>query len=60
MIPDPFAWFWMLMIFASVLWYTVLLGWLGVRGGREIVHMARLLGSRPQTENRAPPGPANP
>lgn len=55
MISDPFAWFWMLMILASVLWYTVLLGWLGVRGGREIVRMVRLLGGRPHQD---PPSPA--
>lgn len=58
--PDPFAWFWMLMILASVLWYTVLLGLLGVRGGREIVRMARVLGSRPQPESGQPPRAAEP
>lgn len=50
MVADPFAWFWMLMILASVLWYSVLLGWLGVRGGREIVRMARVLASRPHED----------
>jgi len=60
MIRDPFAWFWMLMIVASVLWYTLLLGWLGLRGGQEIVRMARLLGSRPRREDSNPLGPAGP
>ncbi len=58
--PDPFAWFWMLMILASILWYTVLLGWLGVRGGREIVRMTRLLGARPREDAASPPPPSAP
>lgn len=60
MISDPFAWFWMLMILASILWYTVLLGWLGVRGGREIVRMARLLGGRPRQDAAPVPRPPEP
>jgi hypothetical protein len=49
---DPFMWFWLAMIGFSIAWYSFLLFWLGIRGGREIVRMARVLGARP-----APPTP---
>lgn len=40
---DPFAWFWTLTIFASIFWYAVLLFWLGIKGGYEIVQMTKAL-----------------
>ena len=43
---DPFAWFWSAMILLSIGWYTVLLFWVGIHGGYEIVRMTRAL-SRP-------------
>ena len=41
-----FIWFWTAMIFASILWYTVLLFYLGVKGGIEIGQMTRALTKR--------------
>jgi hypothetical protein len=40
-------WFWVTMIGLSIAWYGFLLFWLGIKGGREIVRMARGLGARP-------------
>ncbi len=42
-----FAYFWALMVFASILWYSFLLFWLGIKGGYEIVRMTRVLSQRP-------------
>jgi len=41
-----FAWFWTLMIFASVTWYALLLFYVGVKGGYEIMAMVRTLSER--------------
>lgn len=38
-----FKWFWTTIVFASIAWYTVLLFWLGIKGGYEIVRMIRVL-----------------
>ena len=43
-------WFWTLMVFASMGWYAVLLFYVGIKGGYEIVRMARSLSKRPQNE----------
>ena len=51
--PDnPFAWFWTTMIFASLAWYSILLFWLGIRGGREILRMIRVLSGSPRPEEQ--------
>lgn len=50
---DAFAWFWSAMIVLSIVWYTFLLFWLGIKGGFEIVRMTRAL-SRPVEQ---PPQP---
>jgi len=41
-------WFWAVMIFASIAWYAILLFTVGIKGGYEIVHMARSLSQRPE------------
>lgn len=46
---DPFAWFWSAMILLSIGWYTVLLFWVGIKGGYEIVRMTTAL-ARPAPE----------
>jgi len=43
---DFFAWFWTAMIFASIAWYAVLLFLVGIKGGFEIIQMARTLSER--------------
>ena len=43
-------WFWAVMIFASIAWYAILLFTVGIKGGYEIVHMARSLSQRPENE----------
>jgi len=40
------AWFWAIMIFASIAWYGFLLFYVGGKGGFEIVTLARTLGKR--------------
>jgi len=39
------------MIFASIAWYAILLFYVGIKGGYEIVRMARRLEERPQDES---------
>jgi hypothetical protein len=39
------------MIFASIAWYATLLFTVGIKGGYEIVHMARSLSRRPKDED---------
>jgi hypothetical protein len=43
-------WFWALMIFASIGWYAILLFYVGIKGGYELVRMARSLSQRPEDE----------
>ena len=43
---DFFIWFWTVMIFASIVWYAVLLFYLGIKGGIEIKRMTRALTKR--------------
>ena len=51
--------FWTLMIFASIIWYAVLLFYVGVKGGREIIRMTRDLEGRPPEDDcPADPGAA--
>ena len=52
---DPFVWFWTAMIFLSIAWYAVLLFYVGVRGGREILRMTRALSDRPEDDGVEPP-----
>ena len=49
---DLFAWFWTVMIFASIAWYGLLLFYVGIKGGYEIVAIARTLSSRPENDDR--------
>jgi hypothetical protein len=44
---DIFAWFWTVLIFASILWYGFLLFYVGIKGGREIRILTKTLGERP-------------
>ncbi|NQU23672.1 MAG: hypothetical protein HQ567_20515 [Candidatus Nealsonbacteria bacterium] len=48
--------FWTLMIFASIIWYAVLLFYVGAKGGREIIRMTQKLEQRLQEDD----GPAEP
>ena len=47
---DFFAWFWTAMVFASIAWYTVLLFYVGIKGGHEILQMARTLSERTEDD----------
>jgi len=42
--------FWAAMIFGSIAWYFFLLFYVGAKGGREIVRMAKDLRERPEKE----------
>ena len=44
------VWFWTVMIFASIAWYAALLFYVGIKGGYEIVQMARNLTERPEAD----------
>ncbi len=50
-----FIWFWGTMIFASIAWYGLLLFYVGIRGGYEIVHMTHNLARRPKEGTDEPP-----
>jgi hypothetical protein len=39
--------FWAVMIFTSIAWYAALLFYVGYKGGREIIRMAKDLRDRP-------------
>jgi hypothetical protein len=52
---DPFAWFWTAMIAISIGWYSFLLFWLGIGGGREIYRLIQVL-SEPMKEDDTNPG----
>jgi len=43
-------WFWTLMIFGSIAWYASLLFYVGIKGGFEIVQMAKNLSDRPEDQ----------
>lgn len=49
-----YAWFWAAMIFLSIAWYAVLLFYVGVRGGREIVEMTDSLSRRQEARESQP------
>jgi len=46
-----FAWFWMGLILASILWYAFLLFYVGIKGGSEIISLRRNLSQRPGSED---------
>jgi hypothetical protein len=48
-----FIWFWTAMMFASIAWYTILLFYLGIKGGVEIGQMTRALTKRHQEKQQA-------
>lgn len=48
---DVLIFVWTILIFASVAWYTFLLYVIGVKGGREIVQMAKNLKERNEGGN---------
>lgn len=48
-----FAWFWMSLILASILWYAFLLFYVGAKGGREIISLVRSLSPRPESQDGA-------
>jgi len=54
MFRDPFVWFWTAMVFASIVWYAILLFVVGYKGGVEIILMARSLSKRP-ADTPSPP-----
>jgi hypothetical protein len=37
---------WTVLIFASIAWYAFLLFYVGYKGGREVIQLARTLGAR--------------
>jgi hypothetical protein len=41
-----FAWFWTLIIFASIAWYGFLVFHVGFKGGREILALIKTLDER--------------
>ncbi len=43
MIEKFFIAFWTVMVFASIAWYGYLLFHVGIKGGRDIVRMIRIL-----------------
>lgn len=47
---DLLIFIWTILIFASVAWYTFLLYYIGVKGGMEIVQMAKNLKARNEGE----------
>lgn len=49
---DVLIGFWTLMIFASIAWYAILLFYVGIKGGYEIVQMARTLAGRPEEDSQ--------
>lgn len=48
-----FVWFWTAMIFLSILWYGVLLFYVGIKGGFEIVRMTASLSAKAAEEKAA-------
>ncbi len=42
------AWLWMGLIFASAIWYTWLLFYVGIKGGKEIISLARSRADDPE------------
>jgi len=40
---DLFVWFWIAMIFLSIAWYALMLFYVGVKGGYEVLQMTRNL-----------------
>ena len=54
---DFFIWFWTVMIFASIAWYALLLFYVGIKGGYEIIAMVRTLSERSDNEDPAPTSP---
>lgn len=43
---DLFIWFWSAMIFLSITWYAILVVYVGIKGGYEILQMTRALSDR--------------
>ncbi len=52
---DYLVWFWTIMVFGSIAWYAILLFYVGIKGGWEIVSMAQTLSARSQEEDPAAP-----
>jgi len=50
---ELFLWFWTVMIFASIAWYALLLFLVGIKGGYEIVAMARALSAEHNDDDQA-------
>lgn len=50
---DPFVIFWTLMVFTSILWYGLLLFYIGAKGGREIREMTKTLAGRQDDEKKS-------
>lgn len=49
---DPFAWFWTIMIWGSIVWYGYLLFHVGKRGGQDIICMARTLAEKKRVKDQ--------
>jgi hypothetical protein len=45
-----YAWFWAVLLLLSLAWYAVLLVFVGLRGGCEIVEMTQRLSNSPEEE----------
>ncbi len=52
------AWFWMVLILASIVWYAFLLFYVGIKGGKEITALGRNLSQRQHGEGE--PGALDP
>jgi hypothetical protein len=52
---DLFLLFWSVMIFASIAWYGFLLFYVGFKGGREIIAMAKAFDQRDAQEKKPKP-----
>ena len=55
---SPWLLLWSLMIFASVVWYAVLLFIVGWKGGKEILQLTRRLSAPKQSPDNASAGSA--
>lgn len=47
---DPYVLIWSLLIFASIFWYGFLVFYVGLKAGKEILHMTKTLGKVAATE----------
>ena len=44
--PTLYIWFWTATVFLAIAWYAIMLLYVGVKGGRELVQMTRDLSKK--------------